>query len=567
MKFFHLLAHLDSKKITILLFLFSFTLSFFLVQGTPFFMNGEDDFFMAWTAMQASWNELFHAIFIERLSLILEGDNFYGNIAERGIYFFFFKLLIVFDGMRFPDLNHLLRTFLFSFTGILIYKLLEEFQVRKVFALGGALLYITAVQTYSVLHLIGDTTLYIHFFMLLCYYLFFTKYLKQDKTNPLLLSLLIFLSGLFALKSKQIAVTLPIVLLFYCIFVKQNIHGVMKRRIPLFSIALLYYLPSPFSVLGQQPAQSAFNNFLLDLKTYYLYNPWTNLGVGEQVPALFSPIRSYFTDAGSLVGTYKFLLGWYVLFFVICFVISSFKSLLNNKKIEAGHIFFFLFLWHISEVAIMGIYFQSGLFLAIRYVGIALPSFILLTFFCMQRGFDYITEVTCFKKTKQSLCYVFIFFLSITILSNVYSSAIPIRGAGLSRHTLIHDSIVVVYKDYFQKTEVDDTIFFRIFKFVAPDREQEEELSHIFFTDLPDQFGELYNPPDSALIQKEIDEKSFVYIATYRPELPFTNTQLLATLSACPPDTSAYCFLKDIIRGKAKSFYVYKVFSAEDDSS
>ncbi len=557
-----LFSWLDSKRIVILLFCFSFIFAFFLLQGVPFFMNGEDDFFMGWTAMQTPWIKIFKAIFIERLSLILEGGNFYSNIAERGIYFFFFKLLIVFDGMRFPDLNLLFRIFLFSSIGVLIYKLLVEFQVRKVFAFGGALLYITAVQTYSVLHLIGDTTLYYHFFMLLCYYLFFTRYLKQDKTNPLLLSLFIFLSGLFALKSKQIAVTLPIVLFFYCIFVKQNVQGVMKRRIPLFSIALLYYLPSPFSVLGQQPAQSAIKNFLLDIRTYYFYNPWTNLGQGEQVPAIFSPIFSYFTDAGSLLGTYKFFLGWFILFFVICFLIFCFKSLLTHKKIEGGHILFFLFLWHISEIAIMGVYFQPGLFLVIRYVGIALPSFILITFFCMQRGFDSVTEIVFFKERKRILYLVFIFFLILTILSNVYSSAIHIRGAGLSRHVLIHDSIIVIYKDYFQKTEVDDTIFFRIFKFVAPDREQEEKLAQIFFTDLADQFGTSYNSQDTVQIQEELKEKGFVYIATYRPEIPFANKQLLATLSACPPEASLYCFLKDIVRGKAKSFYVYKVFSA-----
>ena len=31
----------------------------------------------------------------------------------------------------------------------------------------------------------------------------------------------------------------------------------------------------------------------------------------------------------------------------------------------------------------------------------------------------------------------------------------------------------------------------------------------------------------------------------------------------CPPDMSMYCFLKGIIRGQAKSFYVYKVFNTK----
>lgn len=555
-----LFSHLDSKKIVILLFCFSFIYSFFLLQGTPFFMHGEDDFYMAWTAMQASWSELFHAVFIERLSLNVD-ENFYGNIAERGAYFLFFKLVIVFDGMQHPDLNYLSRMLLFSLTGVFLYRLLEEFGVHKVFSVGGVLLYITAMPTYSVLKLIGDTTLYSHFFMLLCYYLFFTKYLKQDKTNPFFLSLFIFLSGLFAIKSKQIAMTLPIVVFSYCIFVKQNVQGVIKRRIPLFSLGLLYYLPFSFSTLTQSTAQKGIEhlNFLLNFRTYYIYNPWTNMPLGEQIPALFSPFQSYLSDAGSLIGIYKFFLGWFVLFFVICFILLLYKKFREHKKIEDGHILVFLFLWHVLEIAIMSLYFEQGMYLSIRYVCIALPSFILFTFFSLQKGFNYFTEKRYFKDKKHILYYIFIFFLFLTILSNIYSSAIHIRGAEISRHTLIHDSIIVIYKDYFQKTDVDDTIFFRVGPGMMP-RAEEAELAQIFYTDLAAQFGTTYDPKDAVQIQEKVEQKGFVYIATFRYEIPFINKILLGKLSACPSETSVYCYLKEIVRGEARTFYVYKVF-------
>lgn len=545
----------------VLLFCFSFFFSFLLLQGIPFFMSGEDDMYMGWVAMRTSWNALLRSIFFERLSLIVEGGNFYGNIAERGAYFLLFKILIAFDGMRFPDINYLLRMFLFSSTVVLIYLLLEEFQVHKALSVGGALLYATAMPVYASVHFIGDTTLYSHFFMLLCYYLFFARYLTQEKTNPIPISILIFLSGLFALKSKQSAVALPVILFMYCILVKQNVGGVMKRRIPLFSIALLYYLPSPFAVLGQQTAQRAIEQFnvLLNFRTYYLYNPWTNMAAGEQVPALFSPFSSYLTDAGSLLGIYKFFLGWSIIFFAISYLISSGTSLFTRKKIEGGHIFFFLVLWHMLEIGIMSVYFQRDVFHAVRYVGIVAPSFIVITLFCTQRGIEYIAEKAFCKGIKKMLVVMFILFLGLTLASNLYSTVIHERGGSLSRHILIHDSIVVIYKDYFQKANVDDTIFFRIFKFIDPNREDEEGLAQLFFTDLADQFGTLYNPQDMAPIQEKITEKGFAYIATYRSEILFTNKQLLAKLSACPSETSFYCSLKERIRGEARPFYVYKV--------
>lgn len=554
-KFFTILhqTYQSDKKKILLLFIFTFFWNFFLIQGLPFFMHGHDDFSMGWTAKNTSWTRLFYGLFFERI--IIDKDMYF-QLGGRSTYFIFYKIFMFFDGMRYPEFNYFFRIIIFSFNTCLLFILLRHFKIRPLFAMGGSLIYTTAVSTYEVVNFIGDLTLYSHFFTLLCFYLFFVKYLQQPKTNPLFLSITIFLIGLLAIKSKQIAIIIPPVLFLYSLFIKQNIAGTYKRRIPLFSILLFYYLPSPFS----SSEQRTLSELLLNFKTYYIYNPWTRIDAGEQLPAIFSPISSYLTVPGSLLGIYKFLLGWLILIMTLFFIILIYKNYKAKNTFKERHIFFFILLWHASEISIMSAYFTPTVFEAIRYIGIAVPSFIAITFFFLQQGSTYLEN-----KKPSITTYISIFFiitLSLTILSNMYLSAIPIRGGLLSRHVLIHDSIYEVYKDHFNKTNIDDTIFFRIFHWMD-DRTEEEKLSQITFTDLATEFGQWYNQKDPTQPQQKLKENNYIYILTFKSEIPFTNKILLKKLSACPPETSLYCYFKNIIKGQNIFFNVFKVFKEE----
>ncbi len=538
---------LTTKRIAVFLFVFTFLTSFFLIQGIPFFMYGHDDFSMAWTAKHAEWSTLFQGLFFQRVQL---NENMYFDLGGRTTYFVFYKLLMALDGMKYPEINFLFRIILFSGSSVLLFYILQLLHVNKFLAFGGTLMYVLAVPSYSVLDFIGDLTLYSHFFMFIAFYLYLAKYREQPKTNPLALSISIFLISVIAIKSKQIAIIIPPVLFLHSLIAKRMINGALRRTVPFFSVLLLLYLPSPYSSTVKIP----FNDLLFQFKTYYFYNPATRIGAGEAF-SLVHPVTSYMTTPGSLFGIYKFFLGWIVLIMLLFFIILICKNYKKMNTVLWWPQFSFIFLWHVSEIALMTAYFQEHLFEALRYVGIAVPSFIALTFFCTQQTMSQIRTVF----VKRLVYTFFVIALVLSITSNYYSSAIEIRGGLLSRHTLIHDSIYVVHKDYFKKADIDDTIFFRIFHWMD-NRTAEEQLSQITFTNLATEFGQDYNYKDISLPQQKLKENDFIYILTFKSDVPFTNKVLLKKLSACPPESSMYCYFKDLIKGQNVFFYVFKVF-------
>ena len=529
-----------TRRLSVVLFLFSFILNYFLTQGVPFFMYGHDDFSNAWLSETNSWSHLFHVLFTERLQA---GDNVNYQLTPgfRATYYLAFKAILFVDGMHSPAFHLLVNIIVFSTSAVFLFLILDSFSINKVFSFFGAVLYITSVSTYSLVYFVGEPTLFYHLFMLVCFYLFLTKYLLQEKTNPFILSILIFVFTLLAIKSKQIAVIVPITLFLYCVCVKQNVHGVLKRRIPLFSIALLYYLPNFFESSVHRTVRDLFLSF----KTYYIYNPWIKIGDGEQIPALFSPFVSYNTAAGSLMGIYKFLFGWLFIILSIFFLISIYHSFKEKKRIENWNSFSFILLWHFLEIAVMTFYFETHLFEGLRYIGIAVPSFIVFTFYSMQKGFDFISSKDFMYISKRGLYALFVVFVMLSIVSNVYVSAIQLRGGLLSRHTLIHDSIYVAYKDYFKEENIDDNIFFSVFHVInyTGSREKEKKLEEIFYADIYGEFGSGSSTSDTQAIKKKIEERSFVYVTTFKSEVPFKNKILLAKLSACPPESSIYCYL------------------------
>lgn len=565
-KVYEVFGNISSKKLLCLLFLISFGMNFFLMQGIPFYMYGNDVFGFNWIANTNSWDHLFRVLFTERISLDTDNPGyFYASEGQRTTNFIIVKAFLAFDGMTEPSIRVIVNVVIFSLSAVLLFLILTHLNVNKMLSFFGALIYGTSVPTYSILSHIGDASLYYNFFTLLCFYLFLIKYLKQEKTNPIFLSIFIFISVVLALKSKQIAIIIPLCLFLYCLFVKQNVTGIIKRRIPIFSILLLYYLPNLF----RSGVHRTVSELFLSLKTYYLYNPWTKIAEGELLPALFSPIKSYTVAAGSLMGIYKFLFGWVVIVFFIFFLISIYQTYKKEKKIECWNILSFILLWHFLEVAIMTTYFKPLVFEAIRLIGIATPSFIVFTFYSMQNGLNFIVSKEFAQKYKHIIYCIIIISIMMVIASNFYVSAIQIRGGLLSRHTLIHDSIFVVYKDYFNKQEIDDTIFFTVFdEFSYPlPRDKEEALGNLFYTELAAAYGIPYernnqnevNNIDE--INKKIEEKGFVYIATFKDDVPFQNKVLLAKLSSCPPESSTYCYLKDKIKGQKVFFYVFKIFN------
>ena len=191
----------------LLLFVFSFSVTFFLMQGTPFFMYGNDVFAYSWEAKSTSWAHLFRVLFTDRISTNSDNpDYFYMGQGQRATGFIIIKGFFALDGMRTPQLRIWGFSIIFSLNAILLFLILTHLKVSRVLSFLGSMIYTTAVPTYSIISHIGDASLFYHFFTLLCFYLFFTKYLKQEKTNPFFLSVSIFISAMFAIKSNSVLI-------------------------------------------------------------------------------------------------------------------------------------------------------------------------------------------------------------------------------------------------------------------------------------------------------------------------------------------------------------------------
>lgn len=534
-------------------------------------MNGMDDFMNLWLSSHLSYSKL--AFFLFGTPIKFLSNNFYADLGSRATHFLFVKMSFDIGGLN-PTIHYALRIILFSCNAIVLFKFLLFLRVNKLFSFFGALVYCTAVQSFSFLHFVGEPTLVYHFFILLCFYIFITYFMQQDKSNPLVLSFLLFCTALLAMKSKQIGIIIPIILILFTLFVKRNIHGEMKRRVPFFCCILLLYL-IPFTSAswpsGNLHDATSSIHILKQFQAYYLNNPATQFDQGEYVPALVSPIYSYKTVSGSLMGTYKFLFGWLCAVLIMVWISSLYATYHQTKKFSVDTPFLFIMLWHVVEVSMLVLYFNEFFFGVIRYVGIALPSFILVTFYGMQQGFNVL------KKYKTQLYVLLVVCVSLTLMSQMYSSSIAIRGGLLSRFVLIHDSLFTIYSDYFHTINASEEVFYDLYPslfyvennmqyfdaasiVIEKSKQQKiEELRQITFTEFPAQFGRMYQTRDLSEIQDTLKEKKTIYIATLSDEIPFANKLLLKKIPACPEESSFYCFLKAKIKGQSIHLYVFKV--------
>lgn len=269
----------------------------------------------------------------------------YGRLSED-VYRPLMTLSFALD-YRFFKLNshfyHLENVIFHIFNAILLFFLLNNIFNNKTLSFLSSLIFlIHPVQTEAVSWISGRADVLFLFFYLSSF-LFYVKYKKANKKLYLFyLSLALFV---FALLSKEMAVTLPLVLLVYEFFFgEKDSFWKNIRRISIYFLILIFYIVGRYSIIGKITQKhywggSLYRTFLTVLKAVVYY-----------LKILFVPVR---LCANYVIFISKSILEVYVLLslMIISAIIGVFIFAVKRSKIIAfGIAFFFITLLPVLNI-------------------------------------------------------------------------------------------------------------------------------------------------------------------------------------------------------------------------
>ncbi|OGI15180.1 hypothetical protein A3K63_03565 [Candidatus Micrarchaeota archaeon RBG_16_49_10] len=247
------------------------------------------------------------------------------------IFFFFTQALFLNNVFYF----HLVNLLLFLFGVILVYFISKEIFENRLIAFLSSFIFITrSLHTIPVYYIAAGEEFIMSIFVFLSF-LFYLKFLKNQKRTYKGLSIILFV---LALLSKETAFMFPVVLFFYYFIViskRINIEGVFKAIIELF----------PFLVI--MLVYSFVRIFLLEevlIKTHGY-----EMGIGFHIIRNLKAYILFTFDLGINGVTWSYTLLFFLVFSFFI-IINNYRKInlnLNNKKIQNKlKIMSFLILWY-----------------------------------------------------------------------------------------------------------------------------------------------------------------------------------------------------------------------------
>ncbi len=297
---------LNKKTSYLVVFFLLFIITYFVYHPALFSYFFQDDWF-TFSISEAKYLKDFLFFFTPRLDVI-----YYRPLGMQ-VYFFVMKSVFGINPIYFR-----LSTFLiYTFNGLLIYKLLEEFKFSKKVSLFSAIIYTGSVVTYipffwsaTFPFVLGPT-----FFLLS-----FLSYIKSNNFKLKILSFVFFFYGLLTLEE---VVILPGILIIWDILNRKDLAGKIKYWL-LFILPILPYVYLRL-IAFPVPLEETYTVKISFLSTIRSYLLWSFNWAEEIVRQFVAPfilnkdfIRSfsYFINIW-LIETLVFILIFFILPFFL----------------------------------------------------------------------------------------------------------------------------------------------------------------------------------------------------------------------------------------------------------
>lgn len=379
---------MDKKTLDIwltLIFLTVFFYYFFLTDEQTFSLQSGDDLTTLYNAKITTFSELLKNTFTEKI--VVSGGHAGGlSVQYRPFRFLIIKIIYEIFGTE-PSFYYFMVALFFAGTIVILYLFSKDLFNSKILLILLLIFFMTIPSVTKSVILISDFDVIAHFFILSCF-LILTNTSFSEK-RPILQMTLLLLLSIFALKTKETAIILPLCVFCYTLFY-------YKKRIWhyfLYFLLFAYYIIPYNSV--QTPFHNSFNNFIINIVNKVLLNPDTGFGP-EQNLIIFKPFSALTQIPGSLLSSLGPFLPYIMIisiFFCFFYIIKANKILAflrnphpNNKKEKI----FLLFAW--LSITILGYgFFDSN---EIRYLFGGLIPLSIILFIIMDTTLLKLQELT-----------------------------------------------------------------------------------------------------------------------------------------------------------------------------
>ncbi len=258
---------------------------------------------------------------------------------------------------------HLLNIFLHTFCAILFYILLKEIYGEKISFLASLLWAVHPINTEAVTYISGTADPLFLFFGLLCIYFYnlyiFSNFEGKKKEIFFIFS---FISFIFSLLSKEMAVIIPFLLLLYIWTKNEKIN----RKIILFFVLAIIYGILRLTILKFYKGEESFFSirFFTSFKSFIYYFYLLLFPKVLSMGRSFSPVISPFD-----------------LWFISGFILFCFSVFIVFRHKENRKIIFPYLLYLINFFAISGIFINLNAYISEHFLyagGIGLLIYIVL---------------------------------------------------------------------------------------------------------------------------------------------------------------------------------------------
>lgn len=315
--------------LTILLFLFSLSFFLFLTQNLPYEMAGWDDQLYLFHAKTTGVTSLLNDFFTRRPQPELANQ---WGLHERITLVFIFKIAYLLGGLN-PAVHYFIRGLFFSMVCVFIFYFLHKATKRYLLSLLGSLFYMTLPQVFLSAKWLADAEIIQQFFLGISFLLFLHAFNNNLKNYQFyLFQIIIIFFSYCTLKSKENAIIIPFVLLFYILIVDYK-----KMRQWVILIGILFFLVSPYvlsSLGGVNENQTGSSLILEKAKAYFFYNSYSTLDTGELQFPFFSVLQHFKSVPASVLTSLGFFGSWlFIIAFISSIIIITLSIFLKQREL------------------------------------------------------------------------------------------------------------------------------------------------------------------------------------------------------------------------------------------
>jgi hypothetical protein len=525
------------KYLPLIIFVLTVLFYSILTQGLPFTLQNGDDLTWIKLGQETSFGTIAKYIFFSQTDVISGGGL---NAVDRPVRVLLVKIVITLFGNN-PAAFYFMTSLFFGGVALLLFILFKMFTNNDWIAFSCSIFYVVIPGVIKNVIWIAEFDIVAQFFLLTFFILFLRDFSRKQSSWKI--QMILFLSGLLAIKTKVTAIIIPFVLFVYVLLLNKR---KLKQYILLFSILLLFFIP--FGSTGSS-SDTLLDNF--SIKNIYelgVLNPLGGFGPENEL-LIFSPTLWLKVVPSSLLSSLGFAIPWFLLLTLM--VLFLFYDLKITSLVGKERGILFSGIW----LGVILFFYGFSPFRDLRYLTGALIPLSMIVFFLLNKIHKFIEQISGSKKTKKIFQLIIILLFCSTIFVNFYHSTISVRGGVGGRQVGFEGVITTIYNNAYIDGNTGTEMYLEVYGLIQSTKEP--NLMNITVSNI--RFHQFNKEITLENVQNIIDQYGMVYIVVFygHPFVEANDPNLLSKIRLCKD--SLYCKIKSIIKKEKDTFFVYKI--------